>query len=63
MVYVKKFDKGLGYYGEEKFNIDNQINSWLEKNNYTLIDVKYSVTNDGYESALVIYNDNEDKNK
>lgn len=61
MRLTKKFDISLGY--GEKLNIDSQINLWLEKHNYILIDVKYNVTDKGYESALVIYDNSENKDK
>lgn len=40
--------------GYENTSIDKKINAFLEENGVELIDVKYVFEN-GYESALVIY--------
>lgn len=50
MKKVKKIDVS----GYESVNIDEKINKFLEENNVDLIDIKYVFEN-GYESALIIY--------
>lgn len=54
MIQVKKFDVGLGYSEDKK--IDDLINDWLKNTTGIEVqDIKYSVTDSGYESALIIY--------
>lgn len=54
MIQIKTFDNTLNY---THSLIDNEVNRWLKENSSRIhvIDIKYNVTNDGYESVLVIY--------
>lgn len=54
MIRVKKIDIGLNCPREE--NIDDLINNWLKDTTGIVVkDIKYVVTDSGYESALIIY--------
>jgi hypothetical protein len=54
MIQVKKIDVSLGYSEDKK--IDDLINDWLKNTTgIKVIDIKYNVTDSGYESALIIY--------
>lgn len=59
MTKIKTFSNTLNY---THTLIDNEVNKWLEENGSRIhvIDVKYNVTNDGYESVLVIYEEMEE---
>ena len=54
MIQIKTFDNKLNY---THSLIDTEVNKWLKENTNKIhvIDIKYNVTNDGYESVLVIY--------
>lgn len=54
MIQIKTFDNALNYAHNL---IDTEVNKWLKENSNRIhvIDIKYNVTNDGYESVLVIY--------
>lgn len=54
MTKIKTFSNILNY---THCLIDTEVNKWLEENanRIHVIDIKYNVTNDGYESVLVIY--------
>ena len=54
MIQIKTFDNTLNY---THCLIDAEVNKWLKENanRIHVIDIKYNVTNDGYESVLVIY--------
>ena len=55
MIQVKKIDVSLGNLYEER-KIDDLINDWLKNTTGIEVqDIKYSVTDSGYESALIIY--------
>lgn len=56
MKRVKKIDIS----GYEQTSIDKKINDFLEENCVELIDIKYAFEN-GYESALVIYENKNNK--
>ena len=50
---MKKVKK-IEFSGYESTTIDKKINDFLEENGVELVDIKYVFEN-GYESALVIY--------
>ena len=54
MVQIKTFNNTLQYNHQL---IDNVVNDWLRANTggVHIMDIKYNVTNDGYESVLIIY--------
>ena len=57
MKLVKKFDKSiLSIMSDEPYkSIDNDINDWIKEEKVNIIDIKYVITDQGYESVLVIY--------
>lgn len=59
MIKIKTFSNTLNY---THTLIDNDVNKWLEGQGAKIhvIDVKYNVTNDGYESVLVMYEELEE---
>lgn len=54
MIQIKTFNNILDY---THSLIDTEVNKWLKENanRIHVIDIKYNVTNEGYESVLVIY--------
>ena len=54
MIQVKTFNNILDY---THSLIDTEVNKWLKENSNRIhvIDIKYNVTSDSYESVLVIY--------
>ena len=59
MIKIKTFSNTLNY---THCLIDTDVNKWLEEQGEKIhvIDVKYNVTNDGYESVLVMYEEMEE---
>lgn len=53
MIQVKKLDVNLGYSDRR---IEDLINDWLKNTTGIEVqDIKYNVTDSGYESVLIIY--------
>ena len=56
MILVKKFSKSLNWLSpDDKKSIDDQINEWIKENQIKVVDIKYTVTANGYERVLVMY--------
>lgn len=59
MTLTKKFDCAM--LCSTEIPIDEQINKWIMEQNaknpliFSIVDIKYNVTGEGYESALLIY--------